>query len=123
MARQNVASGEKAAPVDQKALAEAINSLAAEVLCFLPESSEGLDFVLDAIHPYLTEIDVDEDEERFSAERERREAELLALVGPQLRDAIVSVFTKAATTCAARRSAETALGRLIAARASTLQSH
>jgi hypothetical protein len=110
MARQNVASREKAAPVDQTALAKAINSLAAEVLCFLPESSEGLDFVLEAAHPYLTEIDVDEDEERFSAERERRESDLLALVVPQLRDTIVSLFTKAATTCATREGASGPVG-------------
>jgi hypothetical protein len=108
--RQNVASHEKVDPVDQTALAQAINSLAAEVLCFLPESSDGLDLVVEAAHPYLTEIDVDEDEARFSAERERRESELLALVVPQLRDTIVSLFTKAATTCATREVASGPVG-------------
>ena len=110
MAKQNVASGEKADPVDQTALAEAINSLAAEVLCFLAESSDGLYLVLDAAHPYLTEIDVDEDEERFSTERGRRESELLSLVVPELRDTIVSLFTKAATTCATREVASGPVG-------------
>ena len=110
MARQNAASHEKADPVDQTALAKAINSLAAEVLCFLPESSDGLDLVVEAAHPYLTEIDVDEDEARFSAERERRESELLALVVPELRDTIVSLFTKAATTCATREVASGPVG-------------